>query len=558
MQSFVVHQGAWTGSLPETLLAAWCVGAQQEDAARDLVVPLLQAHDDERGLFELAFEQLAARLDRDMLDALSDREYDRALHLARHLSGPLFDRFWAQERAKALVEEIPGRRDDFQTRTLPSETQWGAMRQSMPPAAQIVFLAERLRLIHAKQYDIPGGIDWTDDQFDVPDALLPPWDAPRPEFDRHRVINPYVELRRMDIAADEVVSLLPWLASEDHILAYDLPRFMPHYPRTLHRVRWLVGSIVDAVLGDDATDREVLEGPDAAAKERHVAALAKRAEEQASRRESDRRAEELRTATDDDLLQRALGRLGALDPARAARVLLERARAEPPRRPEWVRLAYALDAPEAADLAAGFVEDADGATAFWAAALLLRHGKEAIRARGLERVLASLDGGDPHARIDVVLDDLLATQDPRARALLSRYLRADRDPSHAPTPLVLQRALLAGEEQAFARLLDGLEGRGGLPLRTYDQEGDGGWSSDGIRDGDHLASRILLWTSGSWSRTKDDAESKARTRAEAAAALRVAFDAAKAGTPPALEPEERPRPLGKWGWASSGWVLRTR
>jgi hypothetical protein len=384
-----------------------------------------------------------------MLNAFTGRDYGRALELARHLSKPLFEEFWAQGRARELVAEIPRRGEDFRSLALPTESAWAVAREGMTRERQIEFLAARLRLIHDVQLDIPGGVNWNSPQYDVPDDRMPPWPAPPGQREAHLVVNPYAELASMDLTGAESARLVPWLASEDHILAYDLPRFMPHFPQTLHRVRWLVGSILDLVLGDDAVDRAVIEGTDPAARERHLSALGERATAAGATRESDRRVEELRSGTDDRALQTAYMRLGSLDPERGARVLLERARREPERRADWVRLAYALDAPRAADAADEFVEDPDEAVAFWAAAIGLRHGEGPRKRRGLDRLLAALDRGDPHARIDVVIDDLLATKDPRVSALIDQSLAERPCPEHAPTLILLQRSLLLGMGAAF-------------------------------------------------------------------------------------------------------------
>ncbi len=568
MQSFVGHQGPWTGSLPEVLLAAWCAAHGAPEAARDLVLPLLRAHDDERDLFDLAFDQLASRIDRDMLDAFTGRDYDRALDLARVLAGPSFDAFWAQDRAKELLAEIPSRREDFSTRSLPAAAAWAKSRAALSREEQIVFLRDRLRLVHDVQFDIPGGVNWLATQYDVPDAALPPFrwgqkDDPRAP---HEVINPFAELRAMNLKAVELLPLLPALLSEKHILAYDLPRFMPHYPRSLHRVRWLVASLCDAVLGDDTVDEAILKGQDDGAKQRHVDAIAARAREQGVRSEADVVAEALRSSTDDRAIQQAYGRLGALDRARVVRTMFERASAEPGRRAEWVRLAYAADDAAGVEFARDFLRDGNEAVAFWAAALLLRHAEGALEKDGFERVLAALDRGDPHARIDVVLDDLYLLKDARVDALVERYLAPKPDAEHAPTLFVVERAFTRGRRAAFDRLVDGIEGRGVWPLRAFDGDStsNGGvptFVSEGVADRNALARRVLGWIGDyDFGKRKEESDeaAAARHRADALARLAKEFALASAGKPTTLRPMRREAPLGSWKWVSSGWVLRTR
>jgi hypothetical protein len=218
-----------------------------------------------------------------------------------------------------------------------------------------------------------------------------------------------------------------------------------------------------------------------------------------------------------------------------------------------------LDRKEAVAAAAAFVDDPQETAAFWSAALLLRHGEGERKALGTDRVIKALRVGDPHARIDVVLDDLLASKDPRVERLVGRYLAKEPGPGHAPTLLVLQRALFLGRTEGFARLLDAFEGRGVLPLRAYDHEGEGDPWSPRETGVDTLAWRVLTWADDPERRiTNSGEEAKASRREKAAAALRRLFEGVKAGAPPQGEPEERPVPLGKWGRYSTGWVLRTR
>jgi hypothetical protein len=153
----------------------------------------------------------------------------------------------------------------------------------------------------------------------VPDEELPAWSAPDRETSlaRHRVINPYVELSRMNLEARELVPLVRLLDSPDHILAYDLPRFMPHFPKTLHRARWLAATLIEAVLGDDTVSREIVEGTDGAARAKHVEELSARCRAAGERTEADRRAEELRSRTEDgELQQRTAGWGCSMRPAR--------------------------------------------------------------------------------------------------------------------------------------------------------------------------------------------------------------------------------------------------
>jgi hypothetical protein len=552
MRDFFVAHGDWRGSLPEALIAAWCEARGKHEAARDLVLPLLRAHAEEGGLFALAFEQLASRLDRDMLDAFTGRDPARALALARHLSTTRFDSFWAQSRAKELLTEIPTRGDDFQARRLPRPAEWDSLRVSMTRAQRIGFLADRLRLIHDVQTDIPGGVSWGSAQYDVPDAALPTVQSAR---EAHRVINPYVELGSMDLTGAEVAELAPRLANDEHLLAYDLPMFMPHYPRELHRVRWLLVTLAQSALGEDAVDREAVQSRDASVRARAIEALVGVARRSPTARESDRRAAELDGPGDDGVLQAAYGRLARLDADRCARVILGRAAREPARAAEWVRLAYAADAPNVTAEFDAFATSPDLA-GFWAAAAHLRHGQGERRRLGLQRVLSALDRDEAISRVDVVLDDLLATADPAAEAFLDRLLASPAP--RGPTVFVLQRGLARRRTAAFDLVAQALEGKG-LPTGPDDDEGHEFGAGTTWRTADAAIRAVLGWygLSTPWVAHETAADQAAR-KAAALLILKTAREAAVAGHPLALEMEPRPIPLGAWSRVSSGWVLRTR
>jgi hypothetical protein len=159
-----------------------------------------------------------------------------------------------------------------------------------------------------------------------------------------------------------------------------------------------------------------------------------------------------------------------------------------------------------------------------------------------------------------VLDDLLRARDARD-ALLGRYCVA-RDLAHRPTALVLQRAFLLGRQEAFDGLVDRLEGKGGMPLISYDGEGElDDWRRRDVGSADELAGHVRSWLAPSREYAPpgtEDGDRKAKLRAQAVAWLEAAFDVVRAGATPAIKLEDRPIPLGRWAWVSSGWVLQTR
>src|SRR5947207_8720933 len=142
----------------------------------------------------------------------------------------------------------------------------------------------------------------------------------------------------MNLSGDDLLVLIPHLQSDDHILAYDLPRFAPHFPQQLHRVRWLAASIVDSVLGEGAVDPKILRSDDKDARARHLATLVEKAKAMGTTTDADHQEAKLVAAKGDREIQAAMFDLRMLDAGRAARALAKRAKDAPARSPEWLRV----------------------------------------------------------------------------------------------------------------------------------------------------------------------------------------------------------------------------
>ena len=112
-------------SVQEALVSAWLYQRGDKTMAASLLFPRIDATADDRLIRHAVQELIGTTYHLDMLTAFADaRDYDRALVLARHLSGPLFDGYWYQDRAKELAEQLPKRRDDFKSFRLPRPDEW--------------------------------------------------------------------------------------------------------------------------------------------------------------------------------------------------------------------------------------------------------------------------------------------------------------------------------------------------------------------------------------------------------------------------------------------------
>jgi hypothetical protein len=253
----------WRGSVPEALIAAWAFAQGDPRTAAILVLPQIEAAGSEVKFFEYVRHLLGTRADRRMLAAFTGRDYAEAIRIAVMISAPAYDGFRHQDRAKALREQLPQRGDDFKELRLPKPPEWAARRAKMTRLEQIAFLAQRLRLLSCWQMGSPGGIDYADNQYEpAPEGEEPDSEQMEEYWKRmgeRELINPYVELFHLNLSGGDLTTLLPLLESSDYILAFDHQRFMPCDPMNLHRVSWVVATVVNQVAQTRLVDLRILE-----------------------------------------------------------------------------------------------------------------------------------------------------------------------------------------------------------------------------------------------------------------------------------------------------------
>ena len=133
-------------SLYEVLLGQWLYATGRFDLAAAIILPALDTLYMDEHLVGITSVALGDIYGYQMLTAfVGDRDYDRTLALARvlvdHCQKTRFS-----EYARRLAAEIPRRRDDFKTLTLPTPPEWTEKKKTMPRVEQIQFLCDRLRV----------------------------------------------------------------------------------------------------------------------------------------------------------------------------------------------------------------------------------------------------------------------------------------------------------------------------------------------------------------------------------------------------------------------------
>jgi hypothetical protein len=523
-------------SLPEALLAAWTLGRGERELAAALVVPRIDDTRDDRWIGWAVRDLLGHHYHQEMLLAFShERDYGRALRLARHLAGPRFAEYEYQARARELAAQLERRRDDFVGFALPTPEAWAKQKATMSRAQQIEFLGARLRLLNCLQWGQPGGVSYADQQH-AGSRLKggAPGRAP--------VVNPYTELLAMKMTVGEIPVLVPRLADQDFMPTFSYWRDF-HPSRTLHRVSWAAAEIINAAAKRDLAQLPAYEAADAAGRKRHLEGMVAWCRANSGKSPAALVRQTIAATKDLGQLQAACREAIRTKDASALPVLIGRLKDFPRQREDIVRLVYGFNDPAAAPNAREWVKDADDGVRFWAALLLVRHGRRTEREglRELRPVLASDDGS---LRYVEAFDALMDTGMLDAVDLAAGILAKPHFEIHGSGAAV-HRLFLKGRREALDYVLAGLE-----------KQGDGGVSSGRYKgkaverkqvEGDAFASLVVRWRKGneSYDVLAPDA-ARAAERRRLASWLRQQFALIQAGKPPAMRTVAEPLVRGQW------------
>lgn len=243
--------------LYEALLGSWLYSSQRYEQAAEILLPALDTFYRDQGLVDLVRNRLGHTYGHWMLAAFAgDRDYDRTLELAKVLT-ERFQRTAFYEYARDLQVQIPKRRNDFRTLTLPTPAEWARIKETMARCEQIDFLCERMRLLNCFQYSQPGSVELCETQYQEPQGM---------SFDASwsgspggtEVINPPNELISLPLGAADVAVLAPYLREDWYILAVEYWRDF-HPSRALLRTRRVFCWIINKAAGTELCKARELE-----------------------------------------------------------------------------------------------------------------------------------------------------------------------------------------------------------------------------------------------------------------------------------------------------------
>jgi hypothetical protein len=306
-------QGGLTGqfegngpSLKELLLGIWLYRANRHELAATLLLPAFDSTDSDDAVVDIARQQLAIVYGQEMLDQFTyRRNYSEALRLAL-LTEKLYPRTTYSRHARRLARELPLRKDDFQTLSLPTAKEWATLKPTLSREKQIDYLCERLRLLNCFQHGQPGGVNYYDTQFKEPGTH---WR----EDKATAVINPLSELAGdpgdewqkrpetdgLKLTLDDVPTLAAHLKDDWTMVMVSYWRSF-HPSRELHYTRQVIARLIHRLAKQDLCRVNEMARMSPKEIEAHILAIQTWAREHRGRSEADLHVEALEKAIRED------------------------------------------------------------------------------------------------------------------------------------------------------------------------------------------------------------------------------------------------------------------
>jgi len=191
-----------------------------------------------------------------------ERNYTRAIEFGNHLSENIFKDYQYQKNAITLTQQLKSHPDDYKAFRIPDSLEWVAMKNKLSRNDQVIYLAERLRLLNCIQPGQPAFIGYDMYQFSISDKIARKLNISYWNYNpQYVVINPFAELLKMKLSPRETELLLPYLLSDDYIASYSYHRdFFPE--RTLHKVSWVVNNLIFEVTNQHFFNQSVFDSMD--------------------------------------------------------------------------------------------------------------------------------------------------------------------------------------------------------------------------------------------------------------------------------------------------------
>ncbi|HWB58470.1 MAG TPA: hypothetical protein VG733_03220 [Chthoniobacteraceae bacterium] len=520
-------------SIPEALVAAWSYKAGDKKLAAEIILPRIEASPDDLEFAHQIAELLGKVYQQQMLDAFCEaRDYDTALRIANHLAEPEFDTYFYQPRAKELAAQLQKRAGDFKTFTLPSADDWAKQKAGMSREEQIKFLADHLRLLNCAQWGQPGDVSY--DQAQVSGAMG--------AQDRKPVINPFNELRDMNLTGAELTLLAPYLEDDDFMPTYSYWRDF-HPARHLHRVYWAVQAIVNEAAGSNIA--QLQDGLPPEQKKAAVEKVLAWCKENGSKSREQRILDTLATTAKWDEFARtaSLAETGKI--AAAAPVMEKRLDDFPSNSGDILEICYRLDTPDALPFARDWltahakVPDGawtdDDSVRFWCAMMELR-ASQPQKPEGLDVLKALLAKNNAGQWYPFAFDLLMSAKTQDATDIAAGALKKEN--SEGFNPEMAKQLFLAGRQEALDYMLAWLANNGdGGTSSTWTSSDPSGNKTVHLESGDNAATAIAGWRTDNYQFDQfRPVEQRRADREKLAQWLKDQFALVQAGQKTAISP----------------------
>jgi hypothetical protein len=447
-------------------IAAWCYNYGLKKEAASIILPVI----DEAGndsLFTLIMRDSFGHLYHiEMLIYFSNRlDYDKSLEYAEHLSKPLFEGYIYQKRAIELADQIRRRKSDFITFVLPNKNTWDSLTLKLNRKDQIIYLADRIRLLNCLQYSQPGDISYKDDQHaKISDEQYKLLYEKKLKYEEFKVINPYNEILKMNLSIGELKYLIPYITDENYIPSYSYWRNF-HYARNLHKVNYVVADLIFKISHKDLADLNNFEKLDNSAKQKKVDSLIKWCDDNANIKNSDLILDILKTTKVWKEFQSAMN-YGLKDSVYTMIPILIKRLNDFPVKYEWpspqgkiANVVFQLSSKDQLETARQWQSTTDQWVQLFSSLILLKFG-DIEKLEGLKVLKSVLDSCDGTTWYPDALPVLIEIHKPETMELANGILikRGFKDKFYwGYYSILLRKLVLAGSDKALKFMIDGLE-----------------------------------------------------------------------------------------------------
>jgi hypothetical protein len=428
--------------------------------------------------------------------------------------------------------------EDFKTFVLPTPQEWTTASSGMSREQKVTYLGTRLRLLNCFQLSQPGDVDFTDAQRREPGMDDEGGQAGT------AVINPYVELLNMKLAATDLKALAPLLLDENFLPTYSYWRSF-HPDRNLHQVNRIVAALINDVAHRQLADLSGWERLSPQEKQRRADVVVEFARKFDGKSVADILRENLQTDDARDWFRSAQEAADSRD-ASLLEDLIGGAKKFPEEKPRIAELCYRMGAPEAVKIASFWLPLKNPNLKFYCSLILARHGDAEARTKGLAALKEVMAGRWDEGFQVKAIEPMLEAKNAAVTEIACQVLRRKELDWGLGGGMIAHRLFLTKHPAALEALVAGLADDSGA--KPEEGEWEGATVKRQVCRGDRVAAEVAMLMRKDYEYellAPDDLRKAAR--GEIAKWLKEQAELLAAGKPtPELNLEAVPVQPGEW------------